>query len=82
MSATIPHVRAFALRSQALATKYNIQDPYGYCTTVCMFCMGCGTCLLSQELNTIKAYGEPAPQTNVVILSPVQQGMGSAPPRV
>lgn len=67
---------------QALADKYNINDRYGWCTVMMMFLCCCGQCLLCQELNTVKAYGEPVQGANVVVLSPVQQQMGAAPPRV
>jgi len=62
---------------RALANKYNIQNGAN-CGTCCMFYMGCGTCLIVQELNEIeyrKKTGNQGGQTVTVVQQPQQQMM-------
>ncbi|RYG50711.1 hypothetical protein EON66_11565 [archaeon] len=59
---------------QAMATKYNIEDPYSGCTACMLFMCGCGGCLLCQEYNTMKKFQasgvQPFANNTVVITSP------------
>ena len=57
-----------------LGEKYNIQNAAN-CGTCCMFYLGCGTCLIVQELNEIeyrKKMGTGGGQT-VTVVAPQQQ---------
>ncbi len=59
-----------------LGEKYNIQNAAN-CGTCCMFYLGCGTCLIVQELNEIeyrKKVGTGGGQT-VTVVAPQQQMM-------
>jgi hypothetical protein len=71
----------YASDRQSLATRYNVRDGFGWCTSCLMFAMGCGLCLLTQELNHVKAVelaGGLQPANTTVILPP-QAVMGAAP---
>lgn len=73
---------------QALTQKLNIRDTYGYFTVCCMFCAGSycclPCCLLTQELNHIKANEGKAAASGgggTIVVSPVPVAMGQ-PSRV
>lgn len=64
-----------------LAAKFNVADPQsGGC---CLFCLGCHVCLLTQELNHIRANLGKNNSTQVVVSQqmPVQQVMQPAYPQ-
>lgn len=67
---------------QHLAEKYNVKDGFGWFTSCLMFALGCGTCLLAQELNHIKSVelaGGLQPTVATTMIIPGQQVMGAAP---
>ena len=62
----------------ALAARYNINDPLGGCNACCLFYLGCGMCLLVQELAEIEYQKTKGGSTSVTVTNvtaPPQQAM-------
>jgi hypothetical protein len=61
----------------ALAQRYGVLDPHAG-SACCLFCLGCSTCLLAQELNHIASQRGKSQGSTVVVTQamPQQQVMG------